>query len=115
MTDSDHLAKLQAENARLIALLEANAIEWRPPAEVPATPVSVVELPSQSFGTKEKLRLFRRLFHGRTDVFPQRWESKTGKAGYSPACANEWRPGVCQKPRVKCGECNHRQLHSAKL
>ena len=110
MTDSDLLEELQAENARLIALLEANAIEWRLPAAVPATPVSVVELPTQSLGTKAKLKLFQRLFLGRTDVFPQRWESKAGKAGYSPACANEWRPGVCQKPKIKCGECSHRQL-----
>ena len=110
MTDSDLLVELQAENARLIALLEANAIEWRLPAAVPATPVSVVELPTQSLGTKAKLKLFQRLFLGRTDVFPQRWESKAGKAGYSPACANEWRPGVCQKPKIKCGECSHRQL-----
>lgn len=110
MTDSDLLEELQADNARLIALLEANAIEWRLPAAVPATPVSVVELPTQSLGTKAKLKLFQRLFLGRTDVFPQRWESKVGKAGYSPACANEWRPGVCQKPKIKCGECSHRQL-----
>ncbi len=25
--------------------------------------------------------------------------------GYAPACANEWVSGVCEKPRVKCGEC----------
>src|SRR5574337_318158 len=29
----------------------------------------------------------------------------TGRKGYAPACANEWVPGVCEKPRVKCGEC----------
>ena len=22
----------------------------------------------------------------------------TGKSGYAPACANEWRAGVCEKP-----------------
>ncbi|MDI3274302.1 DEAD/DEAH box helicase [Pseudomonas sp. AL03] len=108
MTDS--LVKLQAENARLIALLEANAIEWRQPAAVFVAPLSVVELPAQNLGTKAKLKLFQRLFQGRTDVYPLRWESKAGKAGYSPACANEWRPGVCQKPKIKCGDCNYRQL-----
>lgn len=56
----------------------------------------------------EKIALFRRLFAGRGDVFPVRWENaKTGKSGYAPACSNEWKPGVCQKPRVKCGECRH--------
>jgi hypothetical protein len=54
----------------------------------------------------EKVTLFARLFGGRTDVFPVRWENRnTGKSGYAPACANEWVRGVCGKPRVKCGEC----------
>src|SRR3546814_10217663 len=61
--------------------------------------------------TDEKVALFYRLFHGRTDVYPVRWESKaTGKSGYSPACANEWRFGICEKPRIKCGDCGNRLL-----
>jgi hypothetical protein len=56
--------------------------------------------------TTEKIALFRSLFRGRGDVFPRRWENpKTGKAGYAPACRNEWVRGVCGKPQVKCGEC----------
>ncbi len=31
--------------------------------------------------------------------------SKTGRKGYSPACGNEWVRDLCEKPRVKCGEC----------
>lgn len=55
---------------------------------------------------EEKIALFRSLFRGRTEVFPQRFESrKTGRAGYSPACGNEWVRGVCEKPRVKCSDC----------
>ncbi len=47
-----------------------------------------------------KVRLFRTLFRGREDVFPRRWESrKTGKSGYSPACANEWDSLLCAKKR----------------
>ena len=54
----------------------------------------------------EKVALFRSLFRGRDDVFPVLWtSSKTGRTGYSPACSNEWKPGVCEKPRVRCGEC----------
>ncbi|MDY0074187.1 MAG: hypothetical protein RBR77_16265 [Thauera sp.] len=60
--------------------------------------------------TDEKVALFRRLFRGRTDVYAIRWESKAGKSGYAPACANEWRPGICEKPRIKCGDCRQRQL-----
>jgi hypothetical protein len=53
--------------------------------------------------------LFRRLFQGRTDVYPVRWEGKTsGKTGYAPACVNEWVAGVCGKPRMKCADCGHR-------
>ena len=54
----------------------------------------------------EKVRLFRSLFRGRTDVFPKRWENaKQARSGYAPACANEWVRSVCEKPKVKCGEC----------
>ena len=56
----------------------------------------------------DKIALFRSLFRGRTDVYPQRFESqKTGKAGYSPACGNEWVRGICEKPRIKCSNCPH--------
>jgi hypothetical protein len=46
------------------------------------------------------------LFRGREDVFPLRWQNpKTGRSGWAPRCANEWKAGVCAKPRVKCGAC----------
>ena len=52
------------------------------------------------------MALFRSLFAGRQDVFPVRWENtKAARAGYAPACVNEWVKGVCGKPRMKCGEC----------
>lgn len=55
-----------------------------------------------------KIALFRSLFRGRTDVYPQRFESrKTGRTGYSPACGNEWVRGICEKPRIKCCNCSH--------
>lgn len=103
----DDLAALRAENARLIALLDAHGIAWRVPTEVPK--LQVVE-PSR-LSKNEKIALFRKLFRGRTDVYPVRWEGKTsGKTGYAPACGNEWRAGVCEKPRIKCGDCGHRLL-----
>jgi len=58
-----------------------------------------------------KIELFRFLFRGRTDVYPVRFESrKTGRAGYAPACANEWVRGVCEKPRIKCADCPNRRF-----
>lgn len=107
--DHNRLEALRAENARLIGLLEAHGIEWRLPPE-PA-PVAAIEAESSNFSAQEKVALFCRLFRGRTDVYPVRWESKTtGKTGYSPACANEWLAGVCNKPRIKCADCNNRVL-----
>jgi superfamily II DNA or RNA helicase len=106
MADRDELTALRAENSRLIALLESHGIEWRAPQRPSPPPVE-----SSRLSTDEKVALFRRLFRGRTDVYPVRWESKTsGKSGYAPACANEWRAGVCEKPRIKCGDCGHRLL-----
>jgi len=102
--DSDELSALRAENARLISLLETHGIEWRLKPQGPVQKLSALS-------TDDKVALFRRLFRGRDDVWALRWESKTsGKAGYSPACANEWQPGICGKPRIKCGDCSHRQL-----
>lgn len=58
-----------------------------------------------------KIALFRSLFRGREDVYPRRFESRTtGKTGYAPACGNEWVRGICEKPRVKCATCQHRQF-----
>ncbi|PKO71574.1 MAG: DEAD/DEAH box helicase [Betaproteobacteria bacterium HGW-Betaproteobacteria-14] len=103
---NDPFADIRAENARLIALLESHGIPWQQPVVPP-----VVEVETSKLSTSEKVALFRRLFRGRTDVYPVRWESKTtGKSGYAPACANEWRPGVCHKPRVKCSDCDKRLL-----
>lgn len=111
MPNNDPVGALRAEVARLISLLEANGIEWRSPStpESPAPIATEVELSSLS--ATEKVALFSRLFRGRTDVYPIRWASKsTGKSGYSPACANEWLAGVCEKPRIKCSDCGHRRL-----
>lgn len=112
MTNPVELASLQAENARLIALLDAHGIEWRLPKQFGVAVAIAVHGPDPSrLSTADKVALFRHLFRGRSDVYPIRWESKTtGKSGYAPACANEWRAGVCEKPRIKCGDCSHRSL-----
>ncbi len=98
----ERLARLAAETADLTSRLgELEASE--PPTRYgkqPAGPVTKTSTPS------EKIALFRALFCGREDVFPKRWENtRTGRAGYAPACANEWKPRLCGKPKVKCGAC----------
>jgi len=60
---------------------------------------------------EHKIALFRSLFRGREDVYPRRFESKrTGKSGFKPACRNEWIRPICQKPKVKCGDCEKRDF-----
>ena len=78
-------------------------------ADLEVPPRAARRVPSSGLTPDEKIALFRSLFRGRTDVYPKLWESqKTDKKGYSPVCAREWAHGVCQKPKVKCGECTQR-------
>ena len=69
--------------------------------------VAVQESELSRLSTAEKVALLRRLFRGRTDAYPIRWEGKTsGKSGYAPACINEWRAGVCENhppPALQAG------------
>ena len=102
----NRLLTLRAEQARLISLLERNGIDWRAPVPA-AIPPESSQLPVP-LSTDEKIALFLRLFHGRPDVYALRWESNNGKSGYAPACGNEWKPGICEKPRIKCTECPNR-------
>lgn len=66
---------------------------------------------NQHSSTAEKIALFQSLFRGRSDVYPRRFQNrKTQKSGYAPACKNEWVKNICQKPRIKCMDCQHRQF-----
>jgi len=65
---------------------------------------------SNASATEDKIKLYRRLFRGREDVYPRRFESmRTGKSGYQPSCENEWVKGLCAKPKVKCSNCSYRE------
>lgn len=100
------LVQLRVENDMLKGLLVKHGISL--PQQPSSSLVFAQQSSANTLSPDQKIKLFRRLFHGRDDVYPIRWESKTtGKPGYSPVCANEWRQGVCEKPRIKCSECNH--------
>lgn len=103
---------LEEENARLKRLLTSHGICWDeiPVESFPSTAVPSPPTSSLQLTPPEKIALFRRLFRGREDVYPRRWESAKGASGYSPVCGNEWKPGLCCKPKVKCGDCAHRLL-----
>jgi superfamily II DNA or RNA helicase len=103
------LSRLETEQGqartRLAVLREELAFQGQaepdPRVHPPVTTASPVPRNPQ-----EKVRLFRQLFRGRGDVFPTRFVSrKTGKPGYAPACTNKFVRGVCELPKVKCGEC----------
>ena len=94
--------ELEAALRDLVNRCSAAAADYSSPTIADASRVMAAS------SAAEKIALFRRLFAGRADVFPVRWENrKTAKSGYAPACANEWVKGICGKPQVKCGECPH--------
>jgi superfamily II DNA or RNA helicase len=100
-------AALRAENAKLRAVIHGG--ELKNPTEtysvtVPPADTSV----RHDSPTADKVALFRLLFRGREDIYPEWWQSKTGRTGYSPACSNEWLPRICEKPRIKCADCPNR-------
>ncbi len=70
-------------------------------------PISLAGVHKRS-SSAEKIELFLSLFAGRDDIFAKRYESaKTGRAGYVPACSNEWSP-ICPKTKrekLKCTQC----------
>lgn len=70
--------------------------------------VDVEALSSYPFlGTGERLQLFMRLFAHRRDRYAQRWVSKAGRTGYSPACDNKGKPTLCNL-RAGCSNCAYR-------
>src|SRR5438105_6652837 len=99
------LTAQQAESRHRLAALRAElaALDTEPGIRV-GLPLSFEAPITQT--PADKVRLFRSLFRGREDIFPTRFVSaKTGKSGYAPACRNKFVRGVCQLPKVKCGDC----------
>jgi len=120
--EEENLARLEAEVARTRSRLAALRSELE--NDTPSGP-SLTRAPTAhpdsaaTMTSAQKVTLFRSLFRGRADVFPRRWESaKTGRSGYSPACANEWHAELCEKVRKKsrgkkpagsrCSDCPNR-------
>jgi superfamily II DNA or RNA helicase len=101
----DRLTQAQAEARAKLAALHQAALPTTQTTLISGADASLT--PSSPRTTADKIRLFRERFRGREDVFPRRWESaRSGKSGYSPACANEWARGLCGKPKTRCSECS---------
>jgi superfamily II DNA or RNA helicase len=106
MTIYDH--ELRTIEVRLLELeRERESLLERKQALI-LTKSSIQDLPdqrAQPLSTQQKVDLFRSIFRGREEVHAVRWENNQGRHGYALACDNEWKKGLCHKPKIKCGEC----------
>lgn len=107
--NTDRKQILQSEIAELENRLVAKKSELEQLYKQPDSDSDKSDRITNFSNPDQKIALFRSLFRGREDVYAKRFESKkTGKAGYQPACTNEWIQGICRKPAVSCASCNHR-------
>jgi len=105
-TTEAEFIQLRAENDALKALLAKHGIEVPQPSKFNIGDAAL-QPSANGLSPTAKVQLFRRLFRGRDDIYPVRWINKAGKPGYSPLCANKWKPGVCKLPVIKCSACSH--------
>lgn len=85
--------------------------EWEKAGELFDKRAQVTGIVTSASPARDKLELFRNLFTGRKDVYAHGYRRKDGGIGYTPACANEWKSGICPKAshqKVKCAECSKR-------
>jgi hypothetical protein len=92
----DEVARLRAENARLLRLLELTPREARPPGPVQTGVFDAAPGPVQADSpAAAKVAFFAALFGARRDVYALRWENaQSGRSGWTPAVRGGWRKGV---------------------
>lgn len=98
---NQRLQELEEEKSRLLARK----------SQLESTAPNLIAT-SSTLSSKEKVTLFQNFFSGREDIYALRWENSSGKSGYAVACHNEWQPGLCNKPKVKCGECSNKAFRT---
>ena len=90
------VARLRAENARLLRLLELTPQQARPPG--PEQTAIFDDLPGPVHAGSPpaaKVAFFAALFAARPDVYAVRWENaRSGKSGWMPAVRGGWRKGI---------------------
>jgi superfamily II DNA or RNA helicase len=95
------LARLRAENARLLKMLELSPRQAAPPGAAQAgffdAPPGPVHMDSRN---DSKVAFFRALFAARTDIYATRIEnSRTGWKGWLPAVRGGWQRGIPHEKR----------------
>lgn len=90
------VARLQAENARLLRLLELTPQQALPPGPVQTAIFDVPPGPVHAGSpAAAKVAFFASLFAARRDVYALRWENaRWGRSGWTPAVRGGWRKGV---------------------
>jgi hypothetical protein len=89
---------LREENRELRKRLELPNNENSVPPVSPASASFTSTATNSKSSPEEKVKLFRRLFRGREDVYAVRWEGRNGKTGYSPAYHKVWSGPFQGKP-----------------
>jgi hypothetical protein len=95
------LARLRAENARLLRLLKLTPQQAAPPGPAQAAcfeaPPGMVDDGSPP---EAKVSFYAALFAARTDVYATRFDNpRTGKGGWVPAVRGGWRKGIRHEDR----------------
>jgi hypothetical protein len=92
----EEVARLHAENARLLRLLELSWRESRPPGPVQTGIFDAQPGPVHAGSpAAAKVAFFATLFGARRDVYALRWENaRSGRSGWTPAVRGGWRKGV---------------------
>lgn len=86
----DECARLRAENTDLRNLLAKHRLLPEAPRQIATrSPEPTPAVITNASPPEWKLELFRKLFHGRDDVYATRWQ-KGEKSGYSPAAMMDW-------------------------
>lgn len=97
----DQIARLRAENVRLLRLLELTPAQARPPGP---TQTGIFDGPpamvDASSSPAAKVAFFASMFAARVDVHAIRWENApTGRSGWLPAVRGGWRRQVAPGSR----------------
>lgn len=112
----EQVAMLEAENERLSLLLRQVGVDpelaavdvekigvesVRPTGlDIQARSVDEPGVITADSPTEVKIALFRRLFHGREDVYARRWVSRAGRTGWSPAEADPFNKSIPDSART---------------
>ncbi len=102
----DKQKRIEEIKKKLEELEEEKQSLARELSEIVSSQNSLISSIDAPVSKSDKIKLFISLFVCRKDIYPELWENtKKRIKGYSPVCKNEWIPGICKKPQVKCSGC----------